>query len=124
MGNKFCECGRGGDQLGIENPGQLKRNKKEIEEFKQIELTPVVNGPDETNNCTVSDVIVGKKAIIVVNTSDLSSGDAKVLTALQALYDELSSQGLQILVFPSSQYLGRDAKMNFPQADAIKEFAE
>ena len=110
--------------MSIENPGQLKRNKQEIEQFKQIELTPIVNGPDETNNCTVSDVMKGKKAVIVVNTSDLSSGDAKVLKALQVLYDELSSEGLQILVFPSSQYLGRDAKMNFPQADAIKEFAE
>ena len=94
MGNKFCECSRGGDQASIENPGALKRNKKEIEEFKQIELTPVVNGPDETNTCKVSEVIVGKKAIIVVNTSDLSSGDAQVLKALQVLYDELSPQGL------------------------------
>ena len=56
----------------------------------------------------MKDVVKGSKAILIVNMGGTGSGTDALYKALQELYDAYSKRGLQILAFPSSQFLGKD----------------
>ena len=64
MGNQLSCCGKQSALLDMENPG---RRNVDTEEFLKIKLSPIANGPDDSYECEMRDVVKGKKAVVIIN---------------------------------------------------------